>query len=222
MADPNNPPNEKKKFELTMEHRLLLAFALMILVLVGSSYLMPKPPQPVEPKAGAKGEVKTAAQAQPTGASAAAPDFAPGKPAAPASADAIVGVKEEKFTVETDLYKVRFTSKGAAVESWILKKYKDGKGLNVDLVNPLAGAKGLPAPFTLLFKDQKPAVELAHKIYVARPAADGLGIEFEYSEAGIVSRKAFQFKKDGYLADVSSEVSVNGARMAHLPGRRAR
>ena len=222
MSDPKNPSpqnssSEKKKFELTMEHRLLLSFGLMILVLVGSSYFMPKPPQPLPPKQGdAPKKADAPAVAQTAQPPAAQPD-ATSK--APVSAGAIAGEKEEKFTIETDLYKVRFSSKGAVVESWVLKKYKDGRdgkaGL-VDLVNPLASAKGLPAPFTLIFKDQKPPVELAHKLYVGKLSADGLGLDFEYAEGGVVSKKSFAFKQDSYLTDVSSEVSLNGARLSHL------
>ena len=212
-SSPQNSSSEKKKFELTMEHRLLLSFGLMILVLIGSSYF--KPPQPVPPKqADAPKKADAAAAVQPTGQPPVAPPDAKSK--APASAGAIVGAKDDTFTVETDLDKVRFTSTGAVVESWLLKKYKDGKGGLVDLVNPLASPKGLPAPFTLLFKDQKPAAELAHQLYVGKPSADGLGIDFEYSEGGVVSKKSFQFKKDSYLTDVSSEVSLNGARLSHL------
>src|ERR1041384_3646487 len=132
-----------EKKELTMETRLLLAFVLVGIVLVGWNYFY-KPPLP---PADAPASTAPAQTAQPA---AEAPKGIPA--ATPVEAAEIPGqiqaAKVEEFDIETDLFRVRFSNQGAAVQHWILKKYKDGKGKPLDLVNTTALSK-VPAPFAL-------------------------------------------------------------------------
>ena len=53
-------------------------------------------------------------------------------------------------------------------------------------------------------------------LYVAHPTADGLGIDFEYSNGSLTSRKSFRFLKNSYLTQVTSEVTQNGSPVPHL------
>jgi len=133
--------------ELTMETRLLLAFVLVGIVLVGWNYIY-KPP-PIPPAANP--------QTQTTQPVAEAPKPAPATP--PTQAIEVPGQVQasqaEEFTIDTDLYRVRFSNQGAVVRSWILKPYKDGKGQPLDLVNTAALSR-VPAPFSLAFRSQAP------------------------------------------------------------------
>ncbi len=214
MADsPNNPIQLGKppKKELSMEIRLLLAFLLMGLVLFVTPYIYKAPPPP--PKQTTPG----AKQAQKTPAPPAPESKAPAAQNAPAqpSPGQIQASSEQEFTVDTQLFQVRFSNRGAVVRSWVLKKYKDHAGKPLELVNQPSLAK-VPAPFSLALKDDKAANTLNYGLYVARPDADGLGIQYEFSDGAWDAKKTFHFSKDGYLSQVTTEVTHNGAPTEHM------
>ncbi len=134
MSDtPNNPGPPK---ELSTEIRLLIAFALMGVVLFATPYFfkLVSPPPPV----------KTSVTQQKTPAAAVSQPVAPAAVSAPAETDAprgtaaeqVAAKQEERFVVETDLYKVVFSNRGAVVKQWILKRYTDESGKPLELINP--------------------------------------------------------------------------------------
>jgi YidC/Oxa1 family membrane protein insertase len=51
---------------------------------------------------------------------------------------------------------------------------------------------------------------------VAKPAANGLGVDYEFSDGRTAVRKSFLFLKAGYLLDASSSVTVDGKALPHL------
>ena len=214
------PELPEKKRELTMEQRLLLAFVLMFGVLLLSPYFLPKSEEQKQQEAK-KGQQSQPKKDAPAANPAAAPAAAVPTVASVAGKDAetpgnLVGSAEEHPTMETDLYKVRFSSRGAVVESWQLKKFKHGNGKTLDLVNPVSLKHAEMAPFTIQFKDQKPNADLRQALYVVKKRPDGLGIDFEYSQGGVTSRKSFVFTKANYLTDVTSIVTMNNASVGHL------
>src|SRR5258708_33461281 len=115
MADP-----EKK--ELSVETRLLLAFILMGAVLFTTPYFFKTP---VPPPAAAKKTEPAAPVAVPVNAALTPPVAAVATLPAPGKASA---GSEETVTVETDVYHIVFSNRGAVVRSWILKKYLDSHG----------------------------------------------------------------------------------------------
>jgi len=163
MADsPNNPiqPSQPPKKELSMETRLLLAFLLMGLVLFLTPYIYKAPPA----------APKQAAQAA-TGKQAAKADKPPEIPVRPAAITLAVpgqiqDTTEKEFIVDTDIYRIQFSNKGAVVHSWVLKKYLDHAGKPLELVNQASFAK-VPAPFSLSLKDNPAADILNYALYVA-------------------------------------------------------
>lgn len=203
-----------EKKELTMEMRLLLAFVLMGLVLFVTPYIYKQPPTPAT-KSGA-----TPAQTAETGKAAPAAtqnSEAPATPPAPVAATEIPGqiqaTEQQEFTIETDLYQVVFSNRGAVVRNWILKNYKDAQRKTVDLVNARALAK-VPAPFSVAFKGQAPAGDFDKVLYrVQRP--DPLTATFEYSDGRVDIKKSFKFLPNSYQVSISSEVSQNGAPVPH-------
>ena len=197
-----------------MEMRLLLAFLLMGLVLFVTPYLYKGANQPA-PKGTQNVTPGKAAEMTK------APEPAPASPVAPptaatqGTAATVQGTKEESFIVDTQLYRVVFSNRGANVRSWVLKKYKDLNGKQLELVNLPALAK-VPAPLSFDFRDQKPSADLGTALFAAKPAPDNLGIDYEYSNGGVTARKSLRFLPDSYLIQVTSEVIQNGAPIPHV------
>lgn len=212
----NNAPAPKK--ELSMENRMLLAFILMGAVLFATNYFYKSmaPPPPKNKAVETKKQAAPAAQptvTQPTTA-AAAEAAVPDNDAA-ASRPAIAAQDEKPFEVNTNLYRVVFSNRGAVVRSWMFKKYTDHAGKPLELVNT-EGCKKAGYPFSLAFPKQTPSVDLNQALYVAKGDDDGLGVTYEFSNGKVTARKTFRFQQDKYLAQVSIEVIENGAPLPHL------
>ncbi|MGE5646348.1 MAG: membrane protein insertase YidC [Acidobacteriota bacterium] len=194
-----------------MEKRLLLAFLLMGAVLFLTPYLykavMPAKPAAAKPPAAATAQ--TPEQPKPA-APAPQPAAAPAAPAATAAA-----AQEELYTIDTDLYRIVLSNRGGVARSWVLKKFKDSAGKPLELVNA-AGAAKTGYPLSLAFKDKKPPVDVNQVLYVARPAADGLGIAYDYSDGKVAVHKAFRFERNSYLSQVATEVTQGGEGVPHL------
>ena len=212
MSDEQKNEQPGSKQELSTETRLLIAFALMGLVLFATPYLF-KTISPPTPPAAKKSAVTQQAAAVTNPAAPQAPVQA-SAPAA-ASTEHIAAQKEETFVVETDLYKVVFSNRGAVAREWTLKKYTDGEGKPLELVNTVAAAK-TGYPFQFVFEQKKPGTDLNTVLFNAKPAGDNLGVIYEYADGGLTARKTFRFGKDEYLTEVSSEVRENGAALSHL------
>src|ERR1019366_7848538 len=114
------------KEELSTELRLLLAFALSFLVIIMSRSLLVKPAPPAEQKTAAK-------QSTP----APPPPVVDATPQTPpeTKGDLKQGTAEQQITVESDLYQVVFSSRGAVVKNWALKGYRDEQNNPLDLVD---------------------------------------------------------------------------------------
>ncbi|HEX5430950.1 MAG TPA: membrane protein insertase YidC [Bryobacteraceae bacterium] len=210
-----------EKKEMTMEVRLLLALVLVGLVIILTPYFYkPPPPQTANKPVAAQTKNPPAAQNQPAQNSEAQSKAAEAnpKPAAPAKPGLVIpgavqADNEETLTVDTDLYRVVFSNRGATVKSWILKKYKDAQNKPVDLVNPQSLGK-VPAPFSIAFTDKTASSGLSKAVdealyKVTRP--DPLTLKFEFSDGHVAVEKSFQFKSDSYLVAVSDQVSQDGA-----------
>jgi YidC/Oxa1 family membrane protein insertase len=204
---PGGKPGKKK--ELSMEMRLLLAFLLMGLVLFLTPYIYKAPPppkKPVTPPIAAQ-----VAEEKKPAAAAAAAQAAPAEPVP----GQIQSSAEQEFIIDTQFYRIRFTNHGAAVTSWVLKKYLDHAGKPLELVNAAALGK-VPPPFSLSLKDQQAAGALNSGLYSAKPTEDGLGIEYEFSNGKNYARKSFRFSKNSYLSQIATEVKQNGVPTQHL------
>ncbi len=202
---PAGPP--KKKFELSTEHRLLIAFILMGVVLFLTPYFYKD--QPLPPAA------KKSEPAATSPAAANSKPSTPAPPAAPVESTPVAAGKEEIFVLDTDVCRVEFTNRGATVKSWTLKKYLDENKKPLELVN-IAAAPKAGNPLSLVFRNQKPSADLNSALYAVKPQPDGMGVDFEFSSGRAMARKSFRFRKDSYLAQVSSEVFEGGAPVPHL------
>jgi YidC/Oxa1 family membrane protein insertase len=204
---PSTPPQSP-----SLQKRLPLALALMMLVLLASQYIFkptpgPKPVTPENDKSAATLAQKPAA-ASPLAAQAAA--------ATPTAS--IEGQVDAKAVipsiVETDLYRIEFTNRGAVVTSWVLKKFQDDAGKPLQLIN--SGAAGLPPPFSIEFTGPKPSFDPNAVLFVPHVSADNLTLDYQYSDGKTTVHKFFQFAKDSYQAHIKSSVVENNTPLPHF------
>lgn len=183
----------------SLEKRLPLALALMMLVLLVSQYLFkpapgPKPVVPVNDKTAAKVVEKPAV------ISTAVP--ANGATGAPMQAGT-----EQTSDIDTALYHIVFTNRGGAMKSWVLKKFRDNSGKPLELIN--MGASNVPLPFTIQTNGQQLTVDPNTVLYQTQRTGNGTGIDFDFSDGRTTIHKSFQFGQDSYLAEVKSQVLEN-------------
>ena len=205
------------KGEMSMETRLLLAFVLVMLLLLVTPYFMsspgPKGTQSVTPKKAAevtKAPPEPSVPAASTEASKSGSNTPPAMPGAVVRAD-----QEQTFTVDTKLYRIVFSNRGAVVRNWVLKQYKDLDGKPLEIVNTLALAK-VPPPFSYDFSNRKPDIDLNAVLFQARQTDDKLGLDFEYSDGAYTARKSFRFLNESYLVKLTSEVERVNEPIAHV------
>jgi YidC/Oxa1 family membrane protein insertase len=198
-----------------MEKRLLLVFAITFLIILISQPLLKKYlPQTPETQPPAQNQT----QNQPANP---APQAAM---AAPATALPVQGAKqagaEAETVVENDLYRIRFTNRGAQVKSWVLKKFKDDKGQPLELVNATAAAK-YGYPLSMWAYDETLRNKLNSALYVRTPAGtDALtapaDISFEYSDGDVAVRKKFSFDHS-YVLSIETSVVQKGSTVSAFP-----
>jgi len=198
-----------------MEVRLLLTFALVGLVLFGWNYFFPAPKAPPPPQ-----KSSVAVQPEPPKQEPAAPTPAPPakakSAAAPAPAPTLaVAEKAQTYLIESPVYKIAFSNRGASVRSWVLKNYKDSLGKPVDLVNAHAG-KDRPFGwgFSYVFPKEQPATDLNGALFAVEQPSP-LEIIFTYNDGKVQARKAFKVDPALYLAHYESSVSAGGTGLVH-------
>ena len=190
----SNSPGSVSPNPPSLEKRLPLALALMMLVLLVSQYLFkpapgPKPVQHVNEKTAAKITEKPPV---PAALPAIAASSTPGGQVGAGS--------EADYDVDTTLYHIVFSNRGGVVKSWVLKKFQDESGKPLQLVN--SSAKDTALPFAVEAKNQKLSVDPNAVLYQAKPSANGLGIDYAFSDGQTTVRKSFVFAQDSYLAEV--------------------
>jgi YidC/Oxa1 family membrane protein insertase len=193
-----------------MERRVLIAVLLSFLVLYGYQAMFP-PPLPPDPGAPAPQHASKAA----TAPNASAP--APANPA-----PSVQGVPaelppqqpEREVIVDNGDVRAVFTTRGAVIKSWQLKKYKDNSGRPYEVVAGHAPADA-PLPLTLAVDDAALAAVLAAASYTVKSeATDAAGwrAQFEYADAasGLRAEKAFSIAADKpYVVSVTAKVTRN-------------
>ncbi len=211
MSDPKLPqPNQ----ETSMEQRLLIAFGLMIVVMIVSTYLMPKQPEADPKSAPAKQSAAIPASPAPAPAPVASSPAKPGLPAGRAPAR-VVGQKEETATIETALHRVEFSNRGAVARHWVLRNFKDSKNQALELINPKA-VEQYGYPLQLRYHEAQTADLLNQALWAMKVSDDKLSVSFEYFDGTWRARKRLRFKNDSYVVDVESEVTAAGSPKPHL------
>jgi YidC/Oxa1 family membrane protein insertase len=207
LTDFQNPQHEPGS-----EKRLLLAFALTMLILLAMQPFMSRYTKQQQPPASAPSQPSAPAAGQP-----AQPETKPTAPIARAPASTMAS-SESETVVENDLYRISLTNRGAQAKSWILKKYRDDKGNPLELVNTLAAAK-YGYPLSLWSYDEGLRKKLNNSLYVASTTGEQrapASLSFEYSDGGTVVRKTFSFDHS-YVVKAETSVYVNGSAVQAYP-----
>lgn len=134
-------------------------------------------------------------------------------PAAAPAENAVAAASAQEYTIDTTLYHVVFSNRGATVRSWTLKKYNDANGKPLELVNE-KGDEKVGFPFSLTFPGKQPSTDLNKALWVAQAGPET--ISFEFSDGETHARKTFAFVRDGYLVEYSDEVTQAGAGLPNL------
>ncbi len=197
----------------SLEKRLPIALALMMLVLLASQYLFkpapgPKPVKPINDNVAGKLVTKPA----PSAATEAAASPAP-------SAGQIAAGSEQITEVDTDLYRVVFTNRGAAIKNWVLKGYKDNSGKPLQLIGDATFVNQRDAktlPFMIDVKDHQLSIDPNTVLYRPTVSDGGNSVSYEFSDGKTTIRKSFTFSKNSYLSDVRSSIVEGGTPIPHF------
>jgi YidC/Oxa1 family membrane protein insertase len=203
-----------------MEKRFLLAVALSFIVLYGYQALFPPPkPSPAGPSSNAP--AASASQSAQAGESKPPQPSTPSIAEAPAEPQpaALVGDSAERdIVVDNPAVHAVFTTRGAVLKSWTLKRYKDTAGAPLDLVPQIV--KGAAKPFSLVTEDGPVSTTMRTALF--KPSADALNVtsgaqtlSFEYRDAaGLSVRKDFTFQADQpYIVGFTASVTHNGTAL---------
>lgn len=213
--DPKNEPGGERK--------LLLAFLLVFVGIAVVQFLMPKPTAPPsQPKPAPQQEQPTPTPSPE--ASKPAPSGKPGKKTKRTSSPVVSiptkqAAGETETVIENPYYRIVFTNRGAQVKSWILKKYKNEKHNEFDVVNSVTAAQ-LGYPLSLFSYDQSLQKKLNEGMYVATVVgaqSAPASVTFEYSDGETTARKSFTFDDHSYVVGVETEVSDNGQAVEAFP-----
>ncbi|HXW14909.1 MAG TPA: membrane protein insertase YidC [Terriglobia bacterium] len=205
---------------LDQEKRVMIAFALSIVMLILFRLYFVKE-QPPEPKKAAQTAAATPAT-QP-GTPATATTATPAVRPAPAVLPVLRGAKPEDIVVENQVYRVTLSTQGAVVKSVVLKNYRDAKDELLDTVNAPA-CVSLGFPMSLVLTNPDLMAQVNQGIYIAtagygtpalsKQQSEGLSgtplsppvtLTFTYSDGKVQVKKQFSFGAE-YVAKV--EVSL--------------
>ena len=194
----------------------MLVFLLTFIVMLAFQPFFKKYlPQPVTPAPQQNQPVQ--AERPTTAATTTAPSLATsGTPASGVSKQA---ANETETVIESDLYRITFSNRGAQVKSWILKKFdNDAQNGPLDLVHADAAAQW-GYPLSLWTYDEGLRKQLNSALYV--PSREGKqtspsSVTFEYADQDLTVHKTFSFDHT-YVVKVETNVMYKGSTVPALP-----
>jgi len=199
-----------------MERRVLLAVILSFIVLYGYQALFPpSPDQPAQQKPVQSSKTATAPNASAPAASNPAPSIQPTAPL-PAESGA-PQVPTRDLIVENADVRAVFTTRGAVLKSWQLKKYHDDQQHALEIIAGHAPSDSA-LPFTLATDDAAISALLASAGFSVNETTTPDGTwqaTFDYSDAsGLKAQKVFSIARaKPYVINVTASVSRGGNAM---------
>ncbi len=176
--------------------RALIAIVLALVVIIGYQYFFmpkPKPGRPVKQALeGEEEQKKPAAETETL--------FVPSEAEAPGG---------RLVTVETPLYSAVFSSKGATVKGWRLKKYLDDEGAEVTLLRPGAMpalAMGIGVDGKIVFSSMDFKILQGGESIILENPGQRASLTFLYRSDNLLIKRTFQFQADDYRVDMIEEV----------------
>jgi YidC/Oxa1 family membrane protein insertase len=223
------------KEEMTDQTRMIIFVALLVVILgLWSHFFQPPPPKPGEGKgapaaagsnpgsnpgsnSGSSAGTGTGAHSGTASDGAGSSGASAMHAAEAASSIPVVQASSEKITtVESALYSVEFSNKGAVVRSWQLKQYltDDKPPRPLDLVNAQV-AQQLGWPFSLVLADSHLRDEANSALYDVQPPPTGgavnapVDITFHWSDGHLDVTKKFSFATD-YQLSLEASATLDG------------
>lgn len=204
-----------------MEKRVIVFLVLSLAIIFGYEYLLkelgllPEPAisEPAEPSTNGTPSPASTSPESPTSRTPATKETGQQKPSGGdvrAQESRVEPVAREFIEVETNLYRAKFTRRGAALVGWELKRYhgsSDGKSA-VQLVRQ--GGK-FAEPLTVTADDASQSLELSDGIYRVEKDFTTLDqehptghITFQYENpaSGVGLEKRLTFHADSYVVDI--------------------
>ena len=209
--------------ELSDQTRAVIAAALALVVILGWGLFYKPPPPTSLQQSQAAAQSAGAAVAQPSSPQIAA---APPSGRAPAASVAAISTNaEQTVTIDSDLYHVVLSNRGAVARSWQLTKYTDEHDppRTLDLIQSDASQMAGGWPFSLQMGD--PQVESAANqgLYVVTQSGAALSgttltapveVEFRWSDGQLEVSKRWKFDQS-YTVELETSVRRNGQPVAH-------
>ncbi len=194
---------------------ILFTFLALAALMVYQYFQKPAANQPAAQNQQAQQQVQPqAAQPGPS---------APNKGGAASSASAagpvasIAASSETTTTIENEKFRITFTNKGAQVEHWILKGFKDSGGQPLDMVQEQASSRfGLP--LSLFTYDSGLTTQLNTVLYQASATGQLVApnsVTFHYAAGGLDVVKTFNFDTT-YVVGVHVQVKRDGVPVRAL------
>jgi YidC/Oxa1 family membrane protein insertase len=231
---------EPKK-EMSHEYRTLLAVILCLAVLIGASYLNKSKPQPPtaqsQPAATSTSpNSQSPAQQAPSTPTTPAQSPAPQAPSHDAIGSQITGIAsapstvvpahaataERTIVIESGVYHVEISNKGAVAHKWVLEKYTDESTppKKLDLVHPEAAAQFGGWPLALVLDDPNLESRANAGLYevsvtpdLPTPIQAPAEVDFTWSDGHLSVVKKIKFDNT-YIADVHVSVELDGRPVA--------
>src|SRR5579862_3168117 len=208
--------------------RAIIAAALALVVILGWGLLYkPPPPGPqsqLPATAQSSGATSGAAVVPPTPSQLVA---APPKGGAAAAAVPAVSTNaEQTVTIESDLYRVVLSNRGAVARSWQLTKYTDEHEppRTLDLIQSDASQAAGGWPFSLQMSDPQLEAAANQGLYVVTQSGAALSgtttlsapaeVEFHWSDGQLEVTKRWKFDRS-YTAELETSVRRNGQPVTH-------
>lgn len=201
--------------EMSTETRSLIAAVLCLIVIAGWSMIY-KPPEPPPPKPS---PVATNSPAAPPATAGSSTKSSAGTPAVTATVRA--AGEERSIVVESDLYRVQISNRGASVRSWQLKKFKDDHEPPrvLDLVHADAAQQSGGWPFSITLDDAQHEALVNNALFQLMTTgtttpADGVirapaDVTFVWSDGHLEVTKKLKFNTT-YIVEVENSVLVDG------------
>ncbi len=198
-----------------LERRLMLAIALTVLLfLIVLPFLSKKSQMPPLPVATKSATQPPPAAAPGTPASSVSAPSAPAKsaPPQPAPAPAVVqAAAEQQIAINTPVYHVVFSNRGAVARSWILAHYRDDAGHPLNVIDPTFSAE-FGYPLAYWSSDAALRQELSQALFQVAQTTGANGtrtLTFSWARNGWTATKTITFDSS-YLVDIRSRVTHNG------------
>ncbi len=196
-----------------MEKRLILAFALTILVFIGFQQLQQRTmgPEGKNPPAAPLQEQSRPAPAPPVPAEEIAP------PAAVSPED--TNAAAQIVTVQSGPYKAVLDNRGAVLTGWELNGYRSQQNRVFEMIASNHGNESRLFPGSLVF-DNPALTPLANaglyevtvdgEPYDGKTLAPPVTVALRLKKGGLSVEKQFRFEKDNYLVGLDATLRVDG------------